>query len=324
MILLRYAHIFMFRKFHVLLFLAMVMFVVGADFAMAGFGITPPYFRNTSLTRNSAYEQQILMVRSDPDKPLKAVIEVDAPEMADWITVLEGPSVPLPTGETKVPMTLRVVVPDNAEFKNYTGVVRIKTATPDDQVSAGAVSISLGAQVDIDLTVIDKEIFDFRIRRINLPDLNEGHKVGWLFFPGKIRFSMLLENTGNIEVNPSKVVFKIYDPMGSVLLEETKHTNWIKKVDPFLTEDVVAELPTRLPSGSYLARYQIFNGDEVKQEGELTLSIAPYGTLQVAGYGFMGLSLPHKISVLLPILALLSLIGLIFYSRRSNRRRTQT
>jgi len=310
----------MFRKTHLLLFLVAFVFLISADLTLAGFGITPPYFRNTSLTRNSAYEQQILMVRSDPSKPLKAVIEVDAPEIASWISIIEGNNIQLPVGESKIPLTLRVVVPSNATFKNYSGVVRIRTATPDDQVSAGSVSISLGAQVDIDLTVIDREIKDFRVRRINLPDLNEGHKVGWLYFPGKIRFSMLLENIGNIKVSPSKVVFRIYDPTGQVLLEETKHTNRIRKVAPFLTEDVVAELPTRLPSGSYLARYQIFNGEEIKQEGDLTLSIAPYGTLQVAGYGFMGLSLPHKISVILPILALLSLIGLVFYSRRNNRR----
>jgi len=310
----------MFRKLHVLLFLVGVIFLVNVDSSLAGFGITPPYFRNTSLTRNSAYEQQILMVRSDPDKPLKALVEIDAPEIADWITIVEGSSIVLPSGENKIPLTLRVLVPDDAEFKNYKGVVRIKTATPDDQVSAGAVTISLGAQVDIDLTIIDKEIKDFRIRRINLPDLNEGHKVGWLYFPGKIRFSMFLENVGNIKVSPSKVLFRIYDATGTVLLEETEHTNRIKKVAPFLTEDVVAEIPTRLPAGSYTARYEIYNDEAIINDGELTLSIAPYGTLQVAGYGFMGLSLPHKISVILPILALITLIGLVFYSRRHNRR----
>lgn len=310
----------MFRKSYVVLFFVAFIFLINADFSLAGFGITPPYFRNTSLTRNSAYEQQILMVRSDPDKPLKAVIEVDAPEIADWITIVEGSNIELPAGASKVPMTLRVVVPDKAEFKNYSGVVRIKTATPDDQVRAGSVSISLGAQVDIDLTVIDREIKDFKIRRINLPDLNEGHKVAWLYFPGKIRFSMLLENLGNIKVSPSKVVFRIYDPTGTVLLEETKSTNRIRKVAPFLSEDVTAELPTRLPAGSYIARYQIFNDEELKQEGELTLSIAPYGTLQVAGYGFMGLSLSHKLSVIIPVAALMILVGLVFYSRRNNRR----
>ncbi|MEZ4200065.1 MAG: hypothetical protein R3B69_00445 [Candidatus Paceibacterota bacterium] len=128
-------------------------------------------------------------------------------------------SIPLPKGNQSVPLTVRVTVPANADFTRYEGVMRIKTATPDDSVSAGAVSISLGAQVDIDLTVIDKEIEDFRVRKISLPDLNEGHKLGWLYFPGKIRFKMLLENTGNVDVAPSEVAFNIYDASGKALLK---------------------------------------------------------------------------------------------------------
>lgn len=314
----------MFRKVSALLFLLLFSSVLAVDVANAGFGITPPYVRNTSLTRNSVYEQQILMVRSDPNRELKALIEVDAPEINDWIEVIEGDSIPLPQGDVKVPMTVRVTVPDDADFKRYEGVLRIKTANPDDQVSAGAVSISLGAQVDIDLTVIDKEIKDFRIRKISLADLSEGHKVAWLFFPGKINFNMLLENTGNVSVAPSKVAIRIYDATGSVLLEEISHTNRIKKVEPFATSEVTANLPTRLPAGSYTARYTIFNDEEIKQEGELTMSIAPYGSTQAAGYGFMGLSLAHKVSVILPIATLLLLIGLIFYARRKDKQRRVT
>src|SRR5690606_3986022 len=141
--------------------------------------------------------------------------------------------------------------------------------------------------------VIDREIKDFRIRKINISDLNEGNKLGWLFFPGKIRFGMLLENTGNIDVAPSSVNFKIYDATGNILLEDIKNKGKIKKVKPYATEEIVAQLPTRLPAGTYIARYQIFNDDEVKQEGEVNLNILPYGTLQLAGFGFLGLSLAH-------------------------------
>lgn len=310
----------MFRKLFALFFVCILFELVAAPFAYAGFGITPPYVRNTSLTRNSVYEQEILMVRSDPNKPLKALVEVDAPEIADWIEIVGGTTIPLPVNETKVPMVVKITVPDNADFKTYEGAIRIKTVNADDQVAAGAVSISLGAQIDIDLTVIDKEIKDFRVRRIDLPDLNEGHKFGWLYFPGKIRFSMLIENTGNIDVAPSNVSFAIYDPTGSVLLEETTHTNRIKKVKPFATTEVQAEVPTRLPAGSYVARYSIFNDDELKQEGELTLSVLPYGSVQAAGYGFFGLSITHKLSIILPVAAFLLLIILFIYSRRSARR----
>ncbi len=300
--------------------IALLLFVVlGADLALAGFGVTPPYVRNTSLTRNSTYEQQILLVRGDPNVPLKATVIVDAPEIWDWIEIVEGTEFELPRGEQKVPMTVRVKVPDDAEFKNYSGAIRIKTGSIDDEVSAGAVNISLGAQVDIDLNVIDREIKDFRIRKISISDLNEGHKLAWLFFPGKIRFGMMLENTGNVDVSPSKVAFRIFDATGNVMLEEVSNKGKIEKVEPYATEEIVAEIPTRLPSGTYIARYQIFNGDEIKQEGEVNLNVLPYGTLQVAGFGFLGLSLAHQVSVILPILAFLALIIFFIHNRTSRK-----
>lgn len=293
------------KKFFSILAIIVVGVIAFGDAVHAGFGITPPYVRNSSLIRNSVYEQEILLVRSDPTTELKAEITLDAPGINDWFTIDKGREFTLPEGEQKVPMTVRVQVPEDAEFKNYTGNIRVKTSASEN--AAGAVNISLGAQIDIDLTVIDKEIENFRVRKIGIHDLNEGHKVGWLYFPGKIRFDVSLENTGNVPVAPSKVEFRLYDPSGQKLLETTEHTNRIRKVEPFLTETVTAELPTRLPEGTYIARYRIYNNDEVKQSGEVSLNVLPYGTLDAAGYGFWGLSIAHKVSVLLPITVVLGL-----------------
>lgn len=298
----------------------LLLVVLSANFAEAGFGITPPYVRNTSLVRNSTYEQQILLVRGNPDVPLKAQITIDAPEIQDWIEIVEGSSIPLPRGVQKVPMIVRVKVPKDAEFKEYKGVIRIKTLPDDNQVAAGAVSISLGAQVDITLNVIDREIKDFRVRKISVSDLNEGSKLAWLYFPGKIKFGMMIENTGNVDIAPSTVEFKIYNFSGDVLLEETKQLGKLEKIAPYATADIVAEIPTRLPAGYYIARYRILNGEEVKQEGDVNLSILKYGTLQEAGFGFSGLSLAHKISVLLPIFLVLIFILYFIYNRRTKRK----
>lgn len=296
--------------------------VSGLQFVEAGFGITPPYVSNTSLTRNSVYEQKILLVRGDPNTPQRAEVQIDAPGFESWIEVVEGLNIPMPVGEQKVTMTVRVTVPPNAEFKDYEGAIRIRTVPEDGQVAAGAVSISLGALVDVKLSVIDREIKEFRVRKVSVSDLNEGTKLFWLFFPGKIRFGITIENTGNVDIAPSKVEFKIYDRTGEALLEETKSINRIKKVTPYATEEVVAEIPTRLPDGSYVARYKIYNGDEVKQEGDLSLTILPDGTIQAAGFGFVGLSIAHKISVLLPIFSVIIVILYVLFNRRKRHARS--
>tara|TARA_B100002051_G_scaffold109346_1_gene104200 strand:- start:13858 stop:14775 length:918 start_codon:yes stop_codon:yes gene_type:complete len=301
-----------------------LLFNVGFEVVEAGFGITPPYVRNTSLTRNSTYEQQILLVRGDTSTSQKAQISIDAPEIEEWIEIVEGDDIRMPQGTQKVPMTVRVVVPGDADFKEYTGAIRIRMVPDDGQVTSGAVSISLGARVDIDLLVIDKEIKDFRVRKVSAGDLNEGTKKAWLFFPGKINFEMLLENTGNVDISPSKVEFRIFDRTGRVMLEETKNIGKIPKIEPYATESVTAEIPTRLPAGTYIARYVIYNDDEIKQEGDLSINILEEGTLQAAGFGFTGLSAPHKISVLLPIFAVIISVLYLFKSRRSTARRRRS
>lgn len=299
------------------LFAVVSLFFVAAQTAHAGFGVTPPYVSNASLTRSSTYEQVIYLVRSDPTTDLKATISIDVPGINEWFSIAEGMEILLPRGEQKVPMTVKVTVPKDAKYQQYTGNIRIKTGPADDQVAGGAVSISLGAQIDVDLTVIDKKIKDFKVRKIGVSDLNEGHKLAWLYFPGKINFEMLVENIGNVAVAPSDVVFRIYDQSGTVLLEETHKKGKIDTVDPFLTETVYAELPTRLPAGSYLARFEIKNGDDVKLSGEVNLSILPYGTLQTAGFGFLGLSFVHKLSIIVPVLFVLILVvALILRLRR--------
>lgn len=308
-------------KFMRVLFLLVLLFVTSAAQVFAGFGITPPYVKNTSLTRNSTYEQQILLVRGETNLAQKAEITIDAPEIEDWIEVVEGDVIKMPKGVQKVPMTVRVKVPDDADFKEYKGAIRIRTLPDDDQVAAGAVSISLGALVDIQLSVIDREIKDFRVRKISVPDLNEGSKLAWLFFPGKIKFDMLLENTGNVAIAPSEVEFRIFDRTGKVLLEETKKIGKIAKVLPYGTESVTANIPTRLPAGSYVARYRIFNDDVVEQEGDLSLNILPAGTLQTGGFGFIGLSVAHKISVLLPLFAVMIIGIYVWHNRRQSKLR---
>lgn len=304
------------------LFMPVLLFSTGITEVYAGFGITPPYVRNTSLTRNSTYEQQILLVRSDTNVAQRAEISIDAPEIQDWIEVVEGENIRMPEGVQKVPMTVRISVPPDAEFKDYEGAIRIRTLPDDGQVTPGAVSISLGALVDIDLSVIDREIRDFRVRKISVSDLNEGSKFAWLFFPGKIRFDMMIENTGNIDISPSRVEFRIFDRAGKVLLEETENIGSIPTIPPYGTETVTAELPTRLPAGAYVARYRVYNDEDVKQEGDLSLNVLPAGSLETAGFGFVGLSMAHKISVLLPIFSLMIAMIYVWHARRRSRPRS--
>lgn len=284
----------------------------------AGFGITPPYVKNERLTQGSEYVQEIILVRGDPDQDLKAEITINMPGVEDWFTIDRGEEFILPEGEAQVPMKVIVRVPENAAFDRYTGNIRIRTISPD--LTSG-VSIALGAQIDVDIRVVD-QIRDFDVKRVQLSEAEEPRRRWWLDFPGKINFSVTLNNTGNAPVAPDRVVFDIYDKRGTVVLEQTEATNKMDLIEPFATQPTVAELPTYLPPGAYLVNYKIYLEDEVKREGELTLSILPEGTLQsYDGYGFMGLSPGDKLSLIIPPLVLvIGMIAAVVIARTMNRR----
>jgi len=252
----------------VILFLAFVL----APTAKAGFGISPPYIENNNLGQGSHYEKKIILVRGDPTEDWKAEIIVDVPKANNWISVNRGKEFIMPAGVQQVPVVFSVDVPKNAEFDRYVGNIRVKTS-PIKLPAAGTVSILLGGQIDVDLNVT-KEVVDFQIKGVKISDLEEGYKVWWGYIPGTIKFSMQTENLGNVKAAPSKVKFEIYSENKKDLLE-TIETSKIEKIEPFKTDWAVAELKTKLKSGSYWVQYKIFKNDEAISSGEVHLSILP-------------------------------------------------
>lgn len=302
---------------------ALLALLSNAGIAFAGFGITPPYLNNDRLTRGTVYRQTINLVRSDPTDELTADITLNIPGAENWITIDKGLEFKMPQGQNLVPIQITVKVPANAEYKEYRGTIRVRTSASNVPPEGGGVSIALGAQIDVDMKVVDK-IYDFNVRRVRLSDLEAGRMKWGLYFPGKIRFLMTVENTGNTEFGPTRVHFDIYDSTMETLLESVDNLNSIEKIPPFGTKEVVAELPTRLGPGLYKAKYTIYKNEDIAQQGQLSLSISPPGTIVgYEGYGFDGLSLGDKLKVFavfgIPLALVIFLIYLFVLRRRRRR-----
>ncbi len=304
----------------------MLAFLLGVStdvqLVFAGFGITPPYVKSERLTRGTVYKQQINLVRSDPEEDLKVSLTLNIPGAQPWFSIDRGTEFIIPKGVTQMPITVMVQVPSDADYSEFKGTIRIRTSAANIQ-PGGGVSIALGAQIDVDIKVVDK-IYDFNVRQIRVADLEEGIRKWGLFFPGKIRFFMTIENTGNTEFGPTKVHFDIYDSLGETLLESTDSTNKIEGIAPFAIKEVLAELPTRLSAGSYSAKYTIYKNSEVAQQGQINLSIAALGSVPgYEGYGFDGLSLgdKFKVGVVLgsPVFLCLLIGGTLIVRRRRKK-----
>ena len=112
---------------------------------------------------------------------------------------------------------------------------------------------------------------------------------------------------------------------GTQLLETSENTNHVEQILPFDTRKVYAYLPTWLPPGSYLVKYDIRKTEtESAQTGQLSLSILPRGTItNYEGYGFEGLKLADQLSLIIPpaILLLGVLSVLVLKKKRKGKKR---
>lgn len=137
--------------------LILFCFILSVEYvsAVGSFGITPPYVNNENLERGSVHEQRIFIVRRDPNKELQATITWDAPGANNWISIDRGSSFLLPEGEQKVPIIVRVNVPEDASSGSYQGSLQIAVTDPDlGQEQSGRISVGLQARANINLQVV--------------------------------------------------------------------------------------------------------------------------------------------------------------------------
>ena len=284
-----------------------------------GFGITPPYVTNDQLTQNSKYDQKIILVRGNPTDDLQARVTINVPGANSWITIDKGTQFILPAGTQQAPMIVSVNVPSNAKLGSYTGNIQV-VVSPVAGPSKGTVGITIGAQIDVNLTVIDSHMAKLQVRRVTMSNAEVGHSLWWMHFPGKVLFGMDLTNSGNIAGAPQKVVFQYQDYLNGNILETEQNTNGLDSVQPFDAKTVTAEMPVYLPEGSYHVFYQIYgvNGSTVLGRGNLDLAVLPPGQLAgYIGYNFWGLRWSEKFETLGILIALLALLYGILVGIRS-------
>jgi len=274
----------MFKKPIVAILFAITIFLAGAEYALAGFGISPPYVKSNQLVPGSHFEQQIMLLRSSAEEDLKAEITVNAPEIKDWISIDKGNSFVMPKGQLQVPMIVNVDAPKDAELGSYKGYINIRIVPANPE--KGGVAIALGARVDVDLALTNVTFADFAVRIVSIPDFEKlGKPWNWKYWEPifnhlfyKVRVSMNIENKGNIETAPTKVHLDVYD-IGEKQLLESGDDRKVEKIKAFSVQEVQASFPTKLPVGQYWGKVKIYKDNEIVNTYKLAFTIAEPGGL---------------------------------------------
>jgi len=231
------------------------------NFVFAAFGVSPPFVLNDHLLPGSHFEQKIVLSRDEPEQDLTVELTIDVPEIGDWITIDKGLSFVLPKGQQQVPMQVLVDVPEDAKLGSYKGKIAVRTIP--EKAEEGMVTIALGGEIRVELTVAKEEVAEFKVLTCDIPDFEEGEPIKLL---------MKIENTGNIAIAPSRVHLDVYDKYHRELLESGDDTS-LDLIKPFKTKEIYARFPTNLGVNSYWGEIKIFKEEKIIREEKIYFSI---------------------------------------------------
>lgn len=242
-------------------FAVLSIFSFQNNFALAGFGISPPSVTNKDLVPGSFYQQDVYLLQGVSDTAVNVEVTVDAGKINNWIKIENGNSFVIPKGTQKFPMKVSISVPTEAKFGQYKGTINIKTSpvgSPKD-----GVSVNVGANINVDLVVSSKEVSGFSVENFQISDIKKG-------FP--ISLSMRIKNVGNVENGPTKVSLTFFDQYHSQQVDQ-QEVLLTEKVKSFETKDIIVEFPNNLETGSYWADVRIYNNDEVIVDGKIVFAV---------------------------------------------------
>ena len=267
-------------KRKLLLFLLVFGLIGIVSVAKAGFGISPPDISNSHLVPGSSFEKTIYLIRGEPNEDMMAEVTIDAPEIEGWITIEKGMKFPLPKGIQQFPMKVIIDVPEDADFGNYQGYIRVRALPTGD--SPGQVSTVLAGRIDVGLKVSDEGYSEFEVKGVSIPDSELGSPLTVL---------VKIENQGNLKTRPSKIHLDIYDLSHKTLLKsvDIEETTW---VEAFETSQVEGEVQVDLELGEYWADVVVYKDGEALGINKVYFQIVekkPTEELAGAGKGDEGL-----------------------------------
>lgn len=239
----------------------------------AAFGISPPFLNADHLVPGVTYQQTIYLVQDQPNQDLGIHAELSLPDaIKSWVTIDKGIDFVIPQGTRQFPVVISIKVPQGAGLGKYAGTLTFTTKP----ASAGQVTIALGANVTINLTVGSGIYESYKVLNITLPAVEEGWNP---------RATIRFENDGNIPESIDGATFDLYDQFDAVRLAYMTQNSGFPQVAPFTTNEFTVEFPTdfHLGVGDYWGNVTLYKNNQVVGSARTIFHVLPAGSLSPAG-----------------------------------------
>lgn len=225
----------------------------------AGFGVSPSNIDSQYLKPGATFKQEFTLSRSENLDEMIITIAPALGEMESWFTYTPGKTFTFERGQSIKTFEITVKVPNDAQYQNYNGVIRI-TATPANQDVAG-VTITQGVRLDAGLTVTDADYSSLSILSIKALETQDGEPI---------KIEIVGENKGNVDAKPSMKVTIMNLLMEVLEVHEIEDFGTIK---PNEKTTLVAQFVSNLPVGEYFVNVQVLLDGNILREERLVLNI---------------------------------------------------
>jgi hypothetical protein len=261
-------------KYFIVLFSIFVVgfFLLPVSLTHAAFGISPPFLNADHLVAGAKYQQTVYLVQDQPNQDLniQANLSMDEPARS-WVSIDKGFNFVIPQGVRQFPVTITISVPQNVTLGAYTGNLTFTTQPS----SAGQVTIALGAQVAINLTIGTGTFEKYSVPLIQFPDIQEGQSP-----VVHVKF----ENDGNVPESFDGATYTLYDQYDSVQLAYVQKSTDFPTTAPFTISDynITFPLDFYLGIGQYWGVVNFYKNGSVVASQKTVFNVLKATWYQVA------------------------------------------
>jgi len=252
---------------------AFLTFLLAADIANAGLGISPSRIIANHLFRDSRYEQTFVLSRSDPKEVIVFKVMVDD-SIKEWITTDKGTEFTWPAGQQRFPITVIVQPPSDTANGSYKGNIElVSMPKPQQTQQDNGAGVVFTAVIQADFTVTGEQVLEYQIPALKIETVEEGMPLS---------IALTVANTGNVKARPTGVHIDIYDKFKNTLLESYDVTE-MEFVDAFKRDDIQIKIPNKLGVGQYWAVISVYRDDILLKEQSLVFEIVEVGRFKKEG-----------------------------------------
>lgn len=259
-------------------------------------GISPISVENQYLKPGTTSTTNFRFSLSEINQDMPVKIAIDDQVLASWLTFDTGTEFLYKQGQKYQDIKLTIKVPENAELKDYSGVVRFNAQGV--QASNETAKVVSGTRIDLKLKVTNEDFKSIVVTSTAISISEDGNTLN-LAVTGR--------NEGNVNTSLEKAELIISDLTGKEVATYTQTS--IPEIKAFESNKINVEFSNTLKAGQYYVNAKLYLKGQSIYENKLVLTVVK------DGQGLLKADqLPMNVKdfVLLAVATILGVGGLLF------------